>query len=202
MLHYGIIEYSSKLKWGNEYVRFQRALDFFELRLKDDDSTFETALSLHESIKGNLPKAGISLKVFWSFYNEEKSEYEKACLLGFIALKSIIQNKTYCKVTNNFWLARMDGKSHAVKSIKELSMPIQKFATEYQTKKIKDELILNWGLTHYSKYMRGFAISFKMNLSQLIYQIEINRSSYKRKKLRNKERAIRNKIIQILSNEE
>ena len=48
-------------------------------------------------------------------------------------------------------------------------------------KKIKTELRDNWNLITYSRYTRGFYVSFKLDLEQLVYEAEKRRKSTKEK---------------------
>ena len=136
---------------------------------------------LYESIPKNSPRVGIGIKMWWQFYLEDKTEFEKVCLLAFLALKSILQNKSYCKIDNRFFLSRMDGRAKCVDDVFTLSPEIKKFGNEYQLVKIKNELRNNWGLTTYSRYTRGFYVSFSMKLDDLIFEAEKRRKTTKDK---------------------
>ena len=150
---------------------------------------FDLGKDLHQNTPPNSPMVGIRSGIFWQFLKEKKTDFEKISMLGFLAAKSIIGPKIYCKTNNLYWLARMDGKSHTVSSADDLTAPIRRYASEYQTKKIKNELELNWGLKYYSRYTRGFFISFSMSKKNLIYTAEKKRRStmIKLKKQKEKE---------------
>jgi len=94
----------------------------------------------------------------------------------------------------------MDGKARAVEEISGLSPEIRKYANEYQMKKIKTELILNWNLTHYGRYTRGFYVSLFLTLDELVYQAEKRRKSRLIKKLDNDQKAAIQRAIQKLNN--
>lgn len=121
---------------------------------------------------------GLSCFTFFDYLNKPKSDFEKASLLAFLALKSILGNKAYCKVDNNFFFSRM---AASPVSIDRESLPekIKMYANEYQARKLKQELCLNWGLKTYSRYTRGFYISFNMTLEELILQAELKRKEVK-----------------------
>jgi hypothetical protein len=82
---------------------------------------------------------------------------------------------------NKYWLSRMDGNPKTIKDFSELSPEIEKFSSEYQTKKIKRALRNGWGLVTYSRYCRGFYVSFKIPLMELILEAEKRRISTKEK---------------------
>ena len=75
----------------------------------------------------------------------------------------------------------MDGKSKSCE-FDNLTKEIRKYANEYQTKKIKYELRDGWKLIHYSRYTRGFYVSFKLTLQELVYEAEKRRKSFRQKK--------------------
>ena len=50
-----------------------------------------------------------------------KIDFEKALLLAFHALQSIVGNKTFQKADNKLLWSRMDGKVKAVHDVSELS---------------------------------------------------------------------------------
>lgn len=148
----------------------------------------------------HAPKTGISLDMYWDFYQNEKTEFEKICLLAFLAMKSILGPKTHCKTDNRFLLSRMNGSAHS-HDFEKLSEPLQKYTTEYQIKKIKNELKANWSLKTYSRYTRGFYISFDMKQEVLIYQAEKNRKKNKLKARQLEEKAIVEKVLKKLADE-
>ena len=192
---YAIYAYCQKYETDD----VKRAGRFFGVTIGNANGTYENGNELFDSLPEGLPKVGINIDIFFDYYKNEKTEFQKVTLLAFLAIKSILQNKAYCKVTNNYLCARMDGKSHAVKNITDLSPELSKYNNEYQMKKIKNELILDWNLLHYTYYTRGFYVSFKMPLEDLIFQIEENKMSYKLKEQKEKEKAARFKAMERLN---
>ena len=192
VLYYACYEYKEKNK-----RTFKDAADFYNVLIGGDNSKTnltdaeKKVKSIYESLHNNSPKVGIGLTMFWQYYKEDKTEFEKVCLLAFLALKSIIGNKSYCKVDNGFFLSRMDGKVNSVcndaftvNDFKPLSPEIKKYEkNNYQLRKIKDELVLNWGLKHYSHHTRGFYVSFKMPLDELVFEAEKRRKAVKVKQM-------------------
>lgn len=178
--NYAIYENSLKLTNDTFMERLDASANYFEINFGDLNLAGERGKKLYNSIDVKSPKVGLNLAIYWDFYKNEKTEFEKVSLLAFLALKSIVQKKPYCKVVNVFWLSRMSGN---VKSspFDELPETIRKYANEYQTKKLKRELMHNWGLVSYSRYTRGFYVSFSMNLDNLVFQAEKRRSSNKEK---------------------
>lgn len=190
---YAIYEHSLELN-GDEAKRFQDALHWYGVTSPNHNYAIHNGKMLMQKHSQLSPKIGISKEMFFDFYNNYKTDFEKICLLAYLALKSIIQKKSFCCITNSFWLARMDGKPKAVKDFKELSVEIFKYSNEYQMVKIKKELRDSWHLKFYSYHMRGCFYSFSETLSyeNLVLQAEKTRK-------KNKEIAAR-KVIQHARN--
>jgi hypothetical protein len=167
---YAIYQHSLKLT-GTQPVRFKAACEWYEVTSGSSSKSIANGKELNETIPAKSPKTGLSLSLFWEFYGSDKSDFEKICLLAHLALKSILKDKPYFKLTNSYWLARMDGKSSSVKSLYELSEEIQKYSTEYQLTKIKKELRDNWGLSYYGKNVRGFYVSNSLTIEQLVLEV-------------------------------
>lgn len=196
---YAIYDHAAnKLEYDHILVRIRAACKHFELKTPNENKTCEIGAALHNSIASNSPKVGISTDLFFDYYKNHKTNFEKACFLMFLALKSIIQNKAYCKITNAYLWARMDGKASSLKPFDELSSEIKFFTSEYQTNKIKKELRNNWQLVYYGRYTRGCYYSFQLNLEQLVYEVEKKRKSNLNKAYRQKELEAINKALNKL----
>lgn len=180
ILDYALYEHSLKLELGDELECFKSSARHFNISLGNPLKDYNNGHDLYHSTDKNSPKVGVNLKIFWDYYKNHKPEFDKACLLAYLALKSILQKKSYCKIDNRFLLARMDGKARSCE-FTELSKEVFKYANEYQTKKIKKALGDTWGLITYSRYTRGFYVSFSMKLEDLIFEAEIRRESIKEK---------------------
>ncbi|WP_420287140.1 hypothetical protein VT569_03155 [Flavobacterium psychrophilum] len=176
---YAVYENSLKLELGTDLEKIKTSASFYNMTLGSDKNTFDKGKTLYNSIPTNSPKVGLSISTFWKFYNNDKSEFDKICFLAFLSIKSILGTKCYCKVTNLYLWARMDGKTNAIVEVDELSNEVRKYANRYQSENIKNELILNWHLIYYSRYTRGFYISLKMSLEDLIFEAEKKRKSIK-----------------------
>jgi len=184
MLLYHLYTSSLLLEHGCDIDQFKAACEFYGVDVTDNKQSMLKGKAIYEKHHTGTPKAGLNFPKYWEFRSDYKTDFEKVCLLAFLALKSILGKKPYMKVTNDFLLARMDGKSKACNK-ESLSPEILKYATEHQTKKIKNALVLNgWGLVTYSRHTRGFYISFKLTLEDLIFEAEKKRESSKVKQLK------------------
>lgn len=178
---YALYAHSLKLENGTDTQRINASAKFFGLKLYSASETIVNGRTLFNSIEERSPKVGINISIFWDYYKNDKTEFEKVCLLAFLAIKSILQNKTYCKVVNAYWLSRMAGLTASCKDLAVLPPEIFKYSNEYQTKKIKNALKLSWGLKTHSRYTRGFYVSFSLTLDSLVLEAEKRRQSTKEK---------------------
>ncbi len=183
------IEYEEKegFEWTvNEEIgkSIDLAGSYFGITIYKKTECYKNGKMLYDSIPQRTPMVGVSKDIWFDYYKNDKTEFQKVCLLGFLGIKSIVQNKAYCKIDNKYWLSRMSGKAKSINDVSELPIPIEKYYTTKYTRKIKTELIHNWGLTHYSYYTRGFYVSFKLTLEELVFEAEKRRKSTKEKQLK------------------
>lgn len=184
---------------GTKAKRLDACETFYGIHLGNKNNTYKNGKELYESIDDKAVMVGINKNMFFDYYKNEKSEFEKVCLLGFLAIKSILQKKTYCKIDNKFWLSRMDGKPRSCE-LSDLSEPIQKYSNHYQTRKIKEALEDGWNLKTYSHYTRGFYVSFNLSKEDLVYEAEKRRKSVKDKQRKDIERKARQQALDRLYN--
>lgn len=196
---YSIYENSLKLYKGTELERMKESADFFNVTLQNISLALKEAKDIYSTVPVNSPKVGLNLKIFWDFYLNDKTEFDKICLLGFLGIKSIIGTKAYFKLTNKNWLSRMNGNVKEVQYYSELSNDIIKYANEYQLKKIKTSLQNNWGLVSYSRFTRGFYVSYSMSYKDLVLIAEKNRISTKEKQRKAKEKEIVKEVLEQLN---
>lgn len=202
IVSYSVYENALKLEHGTELQKMKYiAKEFYQMKLGSDKHSLDNGKLLYNSVPNNSPKVGLNLSIWWDFYKNEKTEFDKVCLLGFLAIKSILGNKSYCKVTNLYLWARMDGKTNTIEEVSELSNEIRKYANRYQTENIKNELILNWHLIYYSRYTRGFYVSLKMSLEDLIFEAEKKRKSIKDKQQKQLQNEALKKVLERLKPE-
>lgn len=192
------IENDSRYKGRYSDEILQDACLYYLTDLSEFMWSMHTACMLYRSKQQGKVKVGLRWSVLNDFYLNEKSEFEVACLLGSLALKSIIGTKPYAKTNNGLFISRMSGEDKTVKDFTKLRPFISKFNNEYQLGKIKMELILNWKLKHYSRYVRGFYVSFTVPLEELILVAESNRISNRKKQQKITEKTTLNKVMEEL----
>ncbi len=180
---YALYVYSLKLNDGNDDQRKKATIKYFKIT----DFNLINGKAIADSLPENSPMTGISLKVFWDYYKQEKTTFECAVLAAYCALKSIIGKQPYIKIDNLYLLSRMDGNAKSVKDYMCLSSEVFGYATSFKIRKIKDELVDKWGLKTYGRYTRGFYVSFSMELDALVFEAEKRRKKAKIAYLKKKE---------------
>ncbi|WP_128758317.1 hypothetical protein [Leeuwenhoekiella aequorea] len=199
-MNYSVYAHSvENLEFGNEEEAFVSSAKYFRISFGNVKTSIKNGEALYDSLGDGSPMVGIDVNMLFDYYKNHKSIFQKRCLLGYLAIRSILMDKAYCKTTNDNWFSRMDGKTSKMPKEK-LSKEIQDFHNEYQAKKIKTELSLNWNLKTYSKYTRGFYVSFKLDLDDLVFNAEKKRKSYQAKKLKNDTEMARLKALERLKN--
>lgn len=204
LLYYALYAHSLKLDGDNyynnnpEFSKFLASAKWYNVTGLDN-AKFTTAKKLYNSIPANSPKTGLNKDIFWDFYQNEKSDFDIACLSAFLAIRSILGTKPYCLTTNAYLWARMSGNNKSMKEYSELSGRVRHYAKEYQTVKIKKALREGWGLVTYSRYTRGFFVSFTLDLKALITEAETRRKSIKEKQYRQIEKDTVKQVLQSLN---
>lgn len=123
----------------------------------------------------------IKRNLLFEYFKKDKSEFEIAVFLGFVALKSIIGKKPYIKITNDYLLARMFGYGSVVEFQNDDSAYCWKYSTRYHLDKVKKKLESDFSLKLYGQKTRGFYVSFKLSLLDLVYHAELKRETRKEK---------------------
>ena len=177
--------------------------DYYNITTNNINNSISNAKRLLKMDNRSNVMVGLNTDVFWQFYKNEKSEFDKVCLLAYLAIKSILGKKAYCKITNDFWYSRMSGHSHTIDGCFDspylLPIELRNYCNDYQARKIKFILDQEWHVVNYGKQMRGFYVSMKLNHEQLITQAELKRKSYQMKKYKAMQKEAFDKVIRKLN---
>lgn len=202
ILNFALYDHATNnLIHGTIVHRFSETAHYYGVSLGSLEYTMQEGKRLYSEYGEEKVKVGISKDIYWDFRTNDKTPFEDVCLLAYLALRSILRNKPYCKITNLYWLSRMDGKTHAFDNLLELSDPLMKYSNEYQLNKIKFYLMDAWNMVHYGRYTRGFYISFKIELEDLVYQVEKKRKSVKMKQQKDAQKLALKMALEKLKNE-
>ena len=183
ILYFHIENHAQKIEDLNEYEetevqRFKRSAEFWGVKMSGNiERSYERGAELLEEFEKSKVFVGISTDVFWNFYQNEKTQFEWECLAAFLALKSILGNKTFCKTNNALLFARMSG-NESVKDLHSLTL------SRFHRDKIILKLEIEWNLKYYSRYTKGFYFGIDTTLQDLIFFAEDRRESFKAKELK------------------
>lgn len=177
------------------YVKYSECEDLHEtcdfLGIEPNASYIESIVTdgkgIYEKYRtnGTCPMVSIGSAAIFNYLVNPKTDFEISVFCAMCAAKSIIGSKPYYpKCTTDYFIARMFG----FRSVNEFMASEPKpeyyqkyFSTKEQvryqlTKKlIKGVLVEHCYLKYYATKMRGFAISFKMDLEDLVYEIELKK---------------------------
>jgi len=178
---------TSVWKGGGDYdssiEAFEKGAEYFNINFNDVEKAHETGVSLYEKYELlPTPMTGINVKTFWEFRKSEKTINEKRVLLANLAIKSVLQEQSFCKITFDFMLSRMDGMSKKFKDTGELSDEIRILRDRRKLRGLKRELKRSWGFTTFDG--RGTYWSSKMSIDDLTYHVMKNSKVQKDKKIK------------------
>lgn len=162
-------------------VHIQEAMEYFNLVVRNLEHKLRNGRELFDTFSNGNPLVSINKNIMIDFQSD-KTPFETLTFRAYCSIRSILGDKAFCRATNDYFMARMRG-FRAVTDWFDSNRadPL----TRYELDKLKAELQLNWGLVYYSKQTRGFYISYKMTLENLILKAEEKRQSNKMKKLKN-----------------
>lgn len=122
----------------------------------DKVSCLERGRQLFNNTPMNQPRTGLEVRMFWEYHQENKSNEEKAILLAFLAIKSIVGMNFFYKLgKQEIIFHRMAGHTDCKTEIPDSIKP---FCTRFKFDKIKKALVEHWGISIYSNHTRGMYI--------------------------------------------
>jgi hypothetical protein len=171
----------------------QHSMEYLGLEPNNLFSRLEGGRIVYDTFQG-APNASMSIGMLLEFL-EVKTEYELMVFSFYCAIRSMIGTKPYLKATDSYWIARAFGYSTTKEY--ENSNPRQsekdmraKYSKRYWLDKIKLTLRHEWYLTYLptNKHIkiRGFYVSTKMELKELVEVALIANDKYKDKTLADK----------------
>jgi hypothetical protein len=174
----GIYLYAKTLE-GDEEKQYQDALKFLGITQGNIWSGIRNAKSILAKLPQKYPIAGIEKDILFDFYKNLKSEFDMICFAAFLAIRSILGKKVFCKTNKQLIHARMFGYVSAKELPTKLSPQEAKYKLRWHIDKILFDLQTNWHLKLYAGHQRGMYVSFDLELPKLIEIAE--KSKYKNK---------------------
>lgn len=179
ILDYSIYKHSTSLN-GTQAERMKDAADYFGVTLGNTSRTVNNGKYLLSVTKDKAVITGINRKMLFDFYNNKKSEFEIVTLLAFLAIKSILGKKTFCRITGDFLLCRMAGygSGSEMSEMEGLPAQLEKYKSRWHLDRLKTELRNQYGLKTYGRYTKGFFVTFDLTEEQLMEEVEKKRKKY------------------------
>ena len=205
---YSIYTYSKDLEHREGLEGFKLGCQYFDVTYNDYEKAYTFGMNLYDLYnldhnsyrksykeKGN-PMVGINKDTWWQFKEDRKTDFEKVTLLAYLGIKSILQDKAYCKISNNFWLSRMFGSAKVLPDYLLKLGELGKYNNHYQFRKLKSELERSWGFVTFTG--RGTNWSDTMSIDDLTFQILKRRKGQKDYDIkRKKKEAIEKALIKL-----
>lgn len=176
IMDYAIYKHSKSLNGGLD-ERVKSAAKYFGITLGSIKGSIENGQLLHESIHPRSPMTGINKDLLFDFYQGNQPVDDIVALLAHLAIKSILGQKSFCRITTDFLLCRMAGYPN-MDEVHELPEFLAPYATRRRMNRIKSDLRESYGLKIYARYTRGFFVSFSLSLEDLIRQVEMKRQKW------------------------
>jgi hypothetical protein len=193
IMDYAIYKHSQKLN-GNQ--RIKDSSDYFGITLGNIERTATNGEKLDRMTPDKAVMTGMNKDLTFDFYKNSKTEFEKAVLLAYLAIKSILGQKSYCRITGDFLLCRMAG--YGKKDEAEIPEELEKYKKRWHIDRLKIDLKKNYGLKIYGRSCRGFFVSFKLSQEQLIKEVELRRKKFTEKAEKEELNRIRLKVLREL----
>lgn len=183
--------------WAEEL--FEASADYFGfVNYIPPAECIKQANCILEKIPKNSPFVGFEANMLREFLENDKDDFEIECLGAFLATRSIIGTKPYCKTNKTLIHARMFGYRSAKELPEQLTPLQQKYKIRWHMDRLLLELQTNWHLKTISNHQRGMCISYELSYEQLALQVEKNKQKIKYQQLReNKRKAIETAKTQI-----
>lgn len=164
IMSFSIYAHTLRYEIGEELKKVKDAAKFFCITVSNPQKVYDDGQSLFDSIPDKTPKTRIDRSSFFEYYDNDKSEFEKICLLAHLALLSTNKNKPYSRVDKFFLYSRMDGKIKSVATsykreyeqakvpmkfpdpqiLEDISDEVRKYATHRHWDKIRKSLEEKW----------------------------------------------------------
>ncbi len=139
---------------------YQMHLAFNSLNIKGNiENNLKVGKEIQRRIPEKEPMPMLSTKLVFDYRDNDKSEFEIAQLLAYMAIKSILGERPYFKTNKKLILSRMFGFANHSKTVGYETELFKKYATRYHIDRVLRELELSWHVKTYSDHMRGFFVS-------------------------------------------
>ena len=191
-----------------EFYQIKQAHDFLGVECKVE--SLETCLTFGKQVEESIPEKEpfpmIRVSLLFEFRDNPKSEFDIAQLAAYMAIRSILGTKAFCKTNKLMILSRMFGYKGIdlmpVDMDSSLKVIYDKYLIRYHFDFLKDQLELAWFVITYSSYSRGLFITMKekMTLDALIDIVQANKRKNRLIKLKTLKQEATAKALKKLNN--
>lgn len=190
-----------------EFYQIQQAYSFFGIN-GDFDKCLKLGKEIEKIIPANEPYPSINKNLLFEFRDGNKTEFDLMQFACYIAVRSILGKKSYCRTNKEMILCRAFGyasKKHLPDTFNPIIQELfNKYLKRYHIDRILQSLQINWNILIYSHNMRGLYIglSKKITLENMILQAEIKKKKNQIDKLKKRKQEAKAKALQQLYKEQ
>ena len=174
-----------------EHYQMHLALKSFGIKNVNIEQTLAIGKQVEMEIPEKEPMPMLSVNLLIDYLRDEKSEFEIAQLLAYMAIRSILGKKPYGRTNVKLVAARMFGYSSHKAIPAELNPAIKalmiKYTKRYQMGKLLLQLKLSWHVVTYSRNMRGLYVGIGISLVTLAMAGEKRKQKFKIEQLKKAE---------------
>lgn len=156
-----------------EFHRLRQVKDVLEMTF-DISSILNTYKTYYIAYNGfdNQPLVSIKKNMVFDFYENSKTDYEKALFAVYAGIRSIIGNKDFAETTGSMIKCRMFGAKNQdelefILKDKKVTAAYNKYTTDYHYKRMLKELVARGFLMSEIGYNRRTYVSCKLDMKGL-----------------------------------
>jgi hypothetical protein len=181
-------------EFKNMVIKFGKARDAYQFygMKKGFKDIFDWAMEMEKQIPPKSPMVMIGQDKLREFYSEEKTELEIMTFAVYLAIRSILGTKKFCRTTKEMILARAFGFRNMEELAKNPPALFEKYSNRYWIDKVLSEVSGGgWNIHVYStkKGLRGLYIGAGISADEFenyVAEMMKAKDSKHRKKVMNK----------------
>jgi len=181
-----------------EYYQMNQVLKSFGINGNIEDM-LNKGKQIEMEIPAKEPMPMLNVKMLLNFRDKDKTEFDIAQFMAYMAINSIIGTKQFAKTNKNHIISRMFGFS-SIKTIppnlsKDVRELINKYSKRYQIDKLLRQLELAWSISTYSYRMRCLYVGKNVSLEMMALAGESRRPKVKEERLKKDKDEARKKAL-------
>jgi hypothetical protein len=192
---------------------YGNAIEFFQMKQAYNylgiNGSYSNCLKAGKEIEKDIPEKEpfpmVSISLLFNYRDNNKTEFELMQFASYVAIRSILGKKAYCRTNKEMIVCRAFGYS-SIKTLptmmnKVIKPIFDKYINRYWIDKVLINLELNWEVLTYSNNMRGMCIGMKnkTTIEDLALIAETKKMKNRIAKLKDEKREAREKALQQLN---